>query len=341
MLGPLEVFGLSPLSRALAQARVAFRGDGLTPPSRFDLSSTRMLDPKLALPIWLGHRPADRRVPIFNLFNRTPTPLSEGWSVRVRQVRDFRGGRLTYDSHNGTDFCVPVGTRVVSAAPGRVLRVANELHRGGLKVFVDHGRGLVTSYNHLARVVVAPGAVVARGETIALSGASGVELVCLFPLVVPHVHFNVWLNGEFVDPYALERSAPGDTLRSAGSAADDARGSAGSAAEEASLWRGGTNEPFPDDGSGGDAALPDTDWDDEALEHTAASCRHAETRAALHAERDPERRAMAILHLSRYFPAHFAVDPLPSPYRARHPRTPWLDLPFHRDDFVGVRLPSS
>lgn len=319
MLGPLEVFGLSPLSRALAQARVAFRGDGLTPPSRFDLSSARMLDPKLALPIWLGRRPADRRVPVFNLFNRTPTPLSEGWSVRVRQVRDFRGGRLTYDSHNGTDFCVPVGTRVVSAAPGRVLRVANELHRGGLKVFVDHGRGLVTSYNHLARVIVAPGAVVARGETLALSGASGVELVCLFPLVVPHVHFNVWLNGEYVDPYAVEGSAP---------------------APETSLWRGGKNEPRPDDGTGEDAALPDTDWDHEALERTAASCRHAETRAALDAERDPARRAMAILHLSRYFPAHFTVDPLPSPYREVHPRTSWLDLPFRREDFVGVRLPA-
>ncbi|MEZ4249831.1 MAG: M23 family metallopeptidase [Polyangiales bacterium] len=328
MLGPLEVFGLSPLSRALAQARVALRGDGLTPPSRFDLSSTRMLDPKLALPIWLGRRTADRRVPIFNLFNRTPTPLSEGWSVRVRQVRDFRGGRLTYDSHNGTDFCVPVGTRVVSAAPGRVLRVANELHRGGLKVFVDHGRGLVTSYNHLARVLVAPGTVVARGETIALSGASGVELVLLFPLVVPHVHFNVWLNGAYVDPFAAEPVAGDEACRSAGSAAD-----------EASLWRGGANEPLPDDGTGRDAELPATDWDHDALERTAASCRHPETRAALDAERDPERRAMAILHLSRYFPAHFTLDPLPAPYRAQHPRVPWLDLPFHRADFVGVRLP--
>ena len=83
--------------------------------------------------------------------------------MRVTQVRDFRGGTLTYDSHNGTDFAVPVGTEVLAAAPGRVFRVSNEFHRGGLKVFIDHGAGLITTSNHLARSLVRPGDVVRVG----------------------------------------------------------------------------------------------------------------------------------------------------------------------------------
>ena len=72
-------------------------------------------------------------------------------------MEDFRGHELTYDSHNGTDFAVPVGTRVTAAADGEVIRVSNEFHRGGLKLFIDHGCGVVTSYNHLATVEVAAG----------------------------------------------------------------------------------------------------------------------------------------------------------------------------------------
>jgi hypothetical protein len=64
-------------------------------------------------------------------------------------VRDFRGGTLTYDSHNGTDFAVPPGTIVVAAAPGRVLRASSEFNRGGLKVFVD-----ATSVMYLQGAVV-------------------------------------------------------------------------------------------------------------------------------------------------------------------------------------------
>jgi murein DD-endopeptidase len=158
---------------------------------------------------WLGRRRADRRVPIYNLFNRTPTPIADGWSVRKTQVRDFRGGTLTYDSHNGTDFAVPPGTIVVAAAPGRVLRVSSEFNRGGLKVFVDHGRGLVTTSNHLGRALVRDGDLVRRGQPIALSGASGIDMFLMFPWNVPHVHFNVWLNGEPVDPFAGWAVSPG------------------------------------------------------------------------------------------------------------------------------------
>ena len=60
-----------------------------------------------------------------------------------------------------------------------------------------------------ARALVRPGDRVGRGETIAISGYSGLDGVVTFPWGTPHVHFNVWLDGLYVDPFA----APGEGCR--------------------------------------------------------------------------------------------------------------------------------
>ncbi|HUS68000.1 MAG TPA: M23 family metallopeptidase [Kofleriaceae bacterium] len=203
-----ETFGLSPLTVRAREAWMAVRGDERVPGTRFDLSSLGILHPALSVRTWLGRRRADRRVPISNLVNRTPPPVADGWSLRRTQVRDWRGGALSYDSHNGTDFAVPLGTVVVAAAPGVVQRISSEFDRGGLKVFLDHGDGLATTYNHLGRPLVRVGQVVERGEPIALSGYSGIDAVVVFPWSVPHVHFNVWLDGEYVDPFGAGDEPP-------------------------------------------------------------------------------------------------------------------------------------
>ncbi|MBK8180989.1 MAG: peptidoglycan DD-metalloendopeptidase family protein [Planctomycetes bacterium] len=199
-----ELFGLSPWRKGLREAALTFRGDQATPPSRFDLTSLRILQPRMSFPLWLGRPASGRRVPIYNFFCRTQPPPELGWSVRVTVARDYRGLQATYDSHNGTDFAVPPGTTVVAAAPGRVLRVSSELHRGGLKVFIDHGGSRITSYNHLARALVRSGDVVRRGQPIALSGMSGIDGLLAFPFSTPHVHFNVWHDGVHTDPFAAE-----------------------------------------------------------------------------------------------------------------------------------------
>ncbi|MBX3191769.1 MAG: M23 family metallopeptidase [Labilithrix sp.] len=237
-LSLLEIFGLDPIELRAREAWFAIRGDASVPATRFGLSSLGVLHPALSLKTWLGARRSDRRVPITNLFNRTQTPITAGWSVRKTQVRDFRGGTLTYDSHNGTDFAVPVGTVVVAAAPGKVLRISSEFNRGGLKVFIDHGRGLVTTSNHLARALVRVGDVVARGEPIALSGYSGIDALVAFPWSVPHVHFNVWLDGRYEDPFA--------------------------ASGETSLWIDG-DDPRPPDGTS-DAAWDGPDLDEASMD---------------------------------------------------------------------------
>jgi murein DD-endopeptidase MepM/ murein hydrolase activator NlpD len=308
-----ETFGLSPVRERLAEALFMLRGDPYTPPSRFGLSSLRVLKPALALRCYLGQRRPDRRVPIYNLFNHTPTPIEQGWSVRVTQVRDFRGGRNTYDSHNGTDFAVPPGTPVVAAAPGVVLRVSSEFHRGGLKVFIDHGDGVVTTSNHLGRALVRPGQRVRRGEPVALSGSSGVDCVAAFPWTAPHVHFNVWLDGRNVDPFA--------------------------AGDEPSLWRRRNDPapcPEPPDAAAQaqDATFAPTAWDHAAVHRAIAACQDAPLRKALAAQPDQDRRAMDTLFRLNYFPTRFEGQH--ALYRRRHPREPLLDLLFSAEAFDGV-----
>ena len=196
-----DVLGLRPLGQRLREAAFAVRGDALTPASRFDHTSLAILKPTWAIACWRGVRPFGRLVPIYNLFNRTPTPEADGWSVRKTRVRDFRGGTLTYDSHNGTDFATPPGTIVVAPAAARVVLVVSEFHRGGLKIMLDHGDGLATTHGHLARALVAPGDLVAAGQPIALSGASGLNFVAALGFDPPHLHLNVWLDGVPVDPF--------------------------------------------------------------------------------------------------------------------------------------------
>lgn len=309
-----EILGLEPLSQRWRETLLSLKGDRFTPPSRFGLSSLRILRPTLALRLWRGERPFGRQVPIYNLFNRTPTPEAAGWSVRKTHVRDFRGGRLTYDSHNGTDFATPPGTIVVAPAPARVVLVVSEFNRGGLKVMLDHGDGLVTTMAHLARALVREGDVVPRGAPVALSGASGLNFVASALTDPPHVHMNVWLDGLPVDPYA----APG----------------------EVALWRDPSG-PSPHRGPIEAAeGAPPTEVDGERLARWIAACRDPELAARLRAEdvaEGPDRlRASAhrTIFYAAYYPTRFAARE--NPYATAHPRAPRLDLPFRAEDYDGV-----
>ncbi len=308
-LGLAEIFGLRPLGPALRSALSAVRGSPHVPPNRFGLSSLRIFKPWIGLPTWLGHRRPDCRVPLYNYFNRVRAPRDEGYSVRVTYARDVRGGRYTYDGHLGTDFAVPVGTVIVAAAPGVVLRIGNDFAQGGLKVCIDHGRGLLTTSNHLARALVPEGGLVRRGEPVGLSGASGLEFVLFFPWVSPHLHLNTWLDGEPVDPFAV--------------------------AGETALWRGG-NEPVPHGGTSVDRFVP-TDWDPVLVDDACRACRDPAERERLLAIADVRARAAEVLVVRNYRAALFGARP--PLQRERHPRRPCLDLPFRGEDFVGVAFP--
>lgn len=314
-VGLIEALGVRPFGKTARETMLTLRGDGSTPKTRFGLSSLRQFRPLYSVPLWLGRAPEGRRIPITNLYNYRQPPPELGWSVRVTDVRDFRGGKNTYDSHNGTDFAVPPGTDVLTAAAGLVLRVSSEYHRGGLKVFVDHGRGLVTTYNHLTRSLVVPGQRVERGERIAISGYSGIDALAGFPWAPPHVHFNCWHNGGYVDPF----TPVGDSTPS--------------------LWRK-HNDPVPCPDVGADDYEP-TEWNDDALAACIAACRHDDARAEIEGAATREERMGNALFQLNYFPTRFArLGEGFSLYRRSFPREPWLDLPFSVRDYDGVMFPN-
>jgi murein DD-endopeptidase MepM/ murein hydrolase activator NlpD len=97
--------------------------------------------------------------------------------------------------HSGIDLDGDAGSPVTAALGGEVI----ERHDGGYLgnfILIDHGNGLRTGYGHMSSVAVAKGDCVSVGQTIAATGCTG---VC----AVPHLHFEVRLGDEYLDPGPL------------------------------------------------------------------------------------------------------------------------------------------
>jgi len=88
-------------------------------------------------------------------------------------------------SHGGLDIAARYGTPVRAAAPGRVVFAGWKSNGGGYQVWIAHGSGTYTTYNHMAGVSVGRGQVVAKGQQVGRVGSSGLS-------TGPHLHFEVW-----------------------------------------------------------------------------------------------------------------------------------------------------
>jgi murein DD-endopeptidase MepM/ murein hydrolase activator NlpD len=100
--------------------------------------------------------------------------------------------------HTGIDLAAPQGTTVMSAADGIVVAVAHTHVGYGYYVMVAHGGGMVTLYAHLMETDVNVGDRVTRGKRIGLEGSTGLS-------TGPHVHFEVRINNQVVDPMRFLR----------------------------------------------------------------------------------------------------------------------------------------
>jgi hypothetical protein len=94
--------------------------------------------------------------------------------------------------HKGVDVAAPYGSTITAPAAGRVTFVGRKLG-DGLMVELDHGAGVQSIYAHCSAVKVRVGDFVSFGDVIALVGSSGLS-------TAPHVHFEVRVRGEPVDP---------------------------------------------------------------------------------------------------------------------------------------------
>lgn len=117
-----------------------------------------------------------------------PTYMFPVTNWNVTSNFGYRWGRL----HAGTDVGVPTGTTVRASRAGQII-TAGWLGGYGNCVIIDHGDGVCTRYGHLSEVTVSVGQYVDQGQQVALSGNTGRS-------TGPHLHFEIRINGEAVDP---------------------------------------------------------------------------------------------------------------------------------------------
>ena len=101
-----------------------------------------------------------------------------------------------YMTHSGIDIAAPKGTSVKACSAGTVTRIEED-DKFGMIVEIAHGNGLVSIYGNLAGdFPVEVGDVVECGDVIGKIGNTS-----LFEFDIDeHVHFEMSLNGEAVNP---------------------------------------------------------------------------------------------------------------------------------------------
>ena len=97
------------------------------------------------------------------------------------------------DFHPGVDIADDYGTPVFATASGTVTFAGWNSGGYGNLVEIDHENGIQTLYAHNEEVLVHEGQQVKKGEMIALMGSTGFS-------TGPHVHYEVIVNGEQVNP---------------------------------------------------------------------------------------------------------------------------------------------
>jgi len=107
--------------------------------------------------------------------------------------------------HTGVDLLQPYGAEIRATGGGRVVH-AGPMGGYGDMVEIDHGAGLTTRYGHMSEILVQEGQTVAAGEVLGRLGSSGRS-------TGPHLHYEVRIDGEPVDPERFMRA--GEPLTSA------------------------------------------------------------------------------------------------------------------------------
>ncbi len=96
--------------------------------------------------------------------------------------------------HTGVDWSAPMGTPIFAAGNGTIIMAGRESGYGN-RIEIQHPNGYVTTYNHMSGFArgMSEGARVRQGQVIGFLGMTGLA-------TGPHLHYEVIVNGHFVDP---------------------------------------------------------------------------------------------------------------------------------------------
>jgi len=112
--------------------------------------------------------------------------ITDGFGPRLDPIT----GRPAF--HDGLDISVGIGTVVTAPADGVVVFANREAGLGRM-LKLSHGYGYTTIFGHLERFLVKEGSKVTRGQPIGKVGMSG-------RTTGPHLHYEVWKDGEKQNP---------------------------------------------------------------------------------------------------------------------------------------------
>lgn len=112
--------------------------------------------------------------------------ITSGFGYRIHPVYK------TKKKHTGVDIGAPKGTTIKAAGKGKVIFTGTRSGYGKT-VMIDHGNGRVTLYAHMSRISCDAGDIVDTRDKIGEVGSTGVS-------TGNHVHFEVRINGNPVDP---------------------------------------------------------------------------------------------------------------------------------------------
>ena len=133
----------------------------------------------------LGRRPAERRHASSRCRARSP-PITASACTRSSAMRACTAASIS----------APATARRSSPSTDGRCRRAGWAGGYGNQVRLDHAGGLATSYSHMSRIAVAPGARVRQGQVIGYVGSTGLS-------TGPHLHFETYRNGATINPRSV------------------------------------------------------------------------------------------------------------------------------------------
>ena len=109
-----------------------------------------------------------------------------------RRTYKYKGKEISRSVHMGIDLASTAHARVGAANSGRVI-MAESVGIFGNTVIIDHGFGLASLYSHLSNMIVSPGDMVNKGDTIGNTGLTGLA-------GGDHLHYSMIVHNVFVNP---------------------------------------------------------------------------------------------------------------------------------------------
>lgn len=126
-------------------------------------------------------------------------PVGGRISTEYGTIR-YTNGSTESSRHAAIDFANPTGTPIKATQNG-IVTLAEDIAITGNTIFIDHGLGFFSQYYHLDDMTVQVGDTIKKGDLIGHVGTTGFSSG-------PHLHFAIYKNGIYLNPWKFFDHAP-------------------------------------------------------------------------------------------------------------------------------------